>query len=356
MKPVLLPPNQPRRFYAGGPAIAALRGTISHDDHVPEDWVGSTTTVFGHARTGLSVLSDGTVLADAIAANPEAFLGPDHVSAFGPDPAVLVKLLDAGERLPVHVHPDRGFAARHLECHHGKTEAWVVVETSVPDPVVYLGFRAEVDAGVVAAWVDGQDTAALLGALNRVPVRPGDSVLVPAGTPHAIGAGVFIVELQEPTDFSVLLEWEGFDIDGRADGHLGLGMELALQSVDRSAWDDDRLRYHRTDRPVPPDRGGVRPLLPTDADPFFRAERVRPDPIARLDPGLSFLVTLDGSGELSTESGGDMPLRRGQTVLVPHAVGAAAVSGDLDVIRCRPPAPEHALREPDSGAPARRTA
>ena len=356
MKPMLLPPNQPRRFYAGGPAIAALRGTISNDDHVPEDWVGSTTTLFGHARTGLSVLSDGTVLADAVAANPEAFFGPDHVSAFGPDPAVLVKLLDAGERLPVHVHPDRSFAARHLDCRHGKTEAWVVVEASGPDPVVYLGFRAEVDAGTVAAWVDRQDTAALLDALNRVAVRPGDTVLVPAGTPHAIGGGVLTVELQEPTDFSVLLEWEGFEIDGRSDGHLGLGMELALQSVDRSAWDGDRLRHHRTDRPAPADRGGVRPLLPTDADPFFRAERVRPDPIARLDPGFSILVTLGGSGELSTQAGGDMPLRRGQTVLVAHAAGAAAVSGDLDVVRCRPPTPEHAPRQPDSGAPARHTA
>jgi hypothetical protein len=52
---------------------------------------------------------------------------------------VLVKLLDAGERLPVHAHPDRAFALRHLDCRNGKTEAWVVVGTSVADPVVYLG-------------------------------------------------------------------------------------------------------------------------------------------------------------------------------------------------------------------------
>lgn len=357
MRPVLLPPNQLRRFYAGGPAIAALRGTVSIGEHAPEDWVGSTTTVFGRSRTGLSVLSDGTVLADAVATDPEAFLGPDHVAAFGADTAVLVKLLDAGERLPVHVHPDRSFAAQHLDCRNGKTEAWVIVGASGPEPVVYLGFRSEADPETVAAWVNGQDTAALLDALNRFPVRPGDTVLVPAGTPHAIGAGLFLVELQEPTDFSVLLEWRDFEVDGRTDGHLGLGMDLALQAVDRSAWDHDRVRRCRTDRPVPAVlRGGVRPLLPTDADPFFRAERVRPEPTARLDPAFSILVALDGTGELRTEAGGTMPLRRGQTVLVPYAAGAAAVSGDLDVVRCRPPAPEHAPPEPAAGDPARHAA
>ena len=342
MKPVPLPPNQLHHFYAGGAAIAAFRGTAPTDDHAPEDWVGSATTMFGQPRAGLSVLADGTLLAEAIAADPEAYLGSEHVAAFGPHPALLVKLLDAGQRLPVHVHPDRAFAASHLGCRNGKTEAWVVVETRDPDPVVYLGFREAVEAGMLAAWVDGQETTALLGALHRIPVRAGDTVLVPAGTPHAIGPGVFIVELQEPTDFSVLLEWDGFDIDGRGKGHLGLGMDVALRCVDRGAWDRDRIRHHCTDRPAPPDRfGGVRPLFPVDADPFFRAERVLPDPVARLDQAFSILAAVDGSGRLETAAGDAMPLRRGQTVLLPHAAGATTVSGAVHVVRCRPPAPHH---------------
>jgi mannose-6-phosphate isomerase len=339
MRPVLLPPNQLHHFYAGGAAIAAFRSAAPTDDHAPEDWVGSTTTMFGQSRAGLSALADGTLLADAVAADPEAYLGPDHAAAFGPHPGVLVKLLDAGQRLPVHVHPDRAFASRHLGCRNGKTEAWVVVETGGPDAVVYLGFRESVDAGTVARWVDGQQTTELLTALNRVPVRTGDTVLVPAGTPHAIGTGVFIVELQEPTDFSVLLEWEGFAIDGRAAGHLGLGMDLALQCVDHSAWDHDRITHHCTDRPAPADTtGGVRPLFPADADAFFRAERVLPDPVARLDQAFSILVAIDGAGRLETTAGDAMPLRRGQTVLLPHAAGAATVSGAVHVVRCRPPA------------------
>src|ERR1019366_9728842 len=82
----------------------------------PEDWVGSVTRRFGRAPTGLSRLEDGRLLADAVARDPVAFLGPDHVEASGVDTGLLVKLLDTAERLIVHSHPDRDFAKRHLGC------------------------------------------------------------------------------------------------------------------------------------------------------------------------------------------------------------------------------------------------
>ena len=110
MKPLLLPPNQFHRFYRGGARIDALRGVPEGEDGRPEDWIGSTATSFGSGTEGLSRLEDGTLLRDAIAADPEAYLGPDHVERFGADPALLVKLLDAGQRLPVHFHPGRRFA------------------------------------------------------------------------------------------------------------------------------------------------------------------------------------------------------------------------------------------------------
>src|SRR5207302_407045 len=71
---------------------------------------------------------------------PEAWLGAAHVQRYGADPALLVKLLDAGPRLPLHVHPDRRFATAHLASPYGKTEAWVTVD-AVPDASVHLGFR-----------------------------------------------------------------------------------------------------------------------------------------------------------------------------------------------------------------------
>src|SRR5919204_1799608 len=279
MRPMKLPANQFRRFYRGGSTIARFRGSAAaeEEEYVPEDWVGSATAAFGSDTDGPSRLPDGRMLRDALAADPEAFLGLAHVERFGADPALLVKLLDAGQRLPVHCHPNREFARRHLDCPFGKTEAWVITEVRGSSPAVHLGFVEEVDPATLAGWVERQETATMLDALHRLAVAPGDAVLVPAGVPHAIGEGVFLVELQEPTDFSVLLEWAGFAIDGRADGHLALGFDVALQCVDRSGWRPEalaRLRRGRRDgRPVGPGRDL---LLPAEADPFFRAERLQP--------------------------------------------------------------------------------
>ena len=342
MKPIPLAANRFPRFYRGGSAIDELRGRTPGADgaFLPEDWVGSTTAAFGSAGDGLTRLDDGRTLREAIGSDPEGFLGPGHAEAYGADPALLVKLLHAGERLPVHCHPDRDFARRHLDCPWGKTEAWVIVGADGPDPVVHLGFREDMDPGRLAGLVEAQRVEALLAGLNIIPVAPGDAVLIPAGIPHAIGRGVLLVELQEPTDLSVLLEWDGFAIDGRVDGHLGLGFDLALGCVDRSGWSPARLdRLRRRRGPVRP---GAERLFPAEADPFFRAERLRPDPAAALEAAFSILVVTNGSGQLETH-GGSLELGRGDTVLIPFAAGPGAVRGRLEAVRCLPP-------DPDAGA------
>ncbi|RKT57231.1 class I mannose-6-phosphate isomerase [Saccharothrix australiensis] len=325
--PVALPANQPDQFYRGGAAIAALRGDPAARQG-PEDWVASTTTLFGQDEAGLSRLPDGRWLRDAVRADPVAWLGDAHVAAFGPDTALLVKLLDAGQRLPVHCHPSDAFAAEHLACRHGKTEAWVVVGTSGPDPLVHIGFREDVPAPVIADWVSTQDSAAMLGALNAVSVKPGDTVFVPAGVPHAIGEGVFVVELQQPTDFSVTLEWRGFLADPDA-WHLGLGGATALACVDRRAKHVEDL-FTRTGSRAAPSVN----LLRAKADPFFRADRLHVSGALTLEPSFAVLVVLEGEGVLDS-----LPLRRGSTVVVPHAAGGSALTGDLVAVRCRPPLP-----------------
>jgi mannose-6-phosphate isomerase len=339
VKPIRLAANRFPRFYRGGPAIDALRGTTppAGAAFLPEDWVGSTTAAFGSDGDGLTRLEDGRTLREAVAADPEGFFGRGHAEAYGDSPALLVKLLHAGERLPVHCHPDRDFARRHLGCPWGKTEAWVIAATEGPDAVVHLGFREAMDPERLAGLVAGQRVEALLASLNAVPMATGDTVLVPAGLPHAIGQGVLLVELQEPTDLSVLLEWEGFAVDGRRDGHLGLGFELALGCVDRSGWSPTRVARLRGGRG--PDRPGAERLFPAEADPYFRAERLSPDPAVRLEAAFSILVVTGGSGELET-AGGSLELGRGDTVLVPFAAGPGEVRGRLAAVRCLPPTPE----------------
>jgi mannose-6-phosphate isomerase len=334
VKPLSLPPNQFHRFYRGGARIAELRGVRHHDDHAPEDWVGSVTTTFGSDEQGLSRLQDGRLLAEAIASDPTSFLGPAHVESRGSDTALLVKLLDAGERLPVHFHPDRRFARDRLGSRYGKTEAWVVVAADGDEPAVHLGLRDAVDADTLGGWVVRQEIPKLLGALNRVSVAAGDTFFVPAGLLHVIGDGLLIVELQEPSDLSVLLEWQGFKLDGPAEGHLGLGFDSALSAASFDRLPPDRLEALRGRRGA--EGGGIDRLFPAEADAFFRAQRIRPKPSCTLDREFSIVVVLEGVGRLSSE-GGSMALARGDTVLVPWAAGETSIEGELEAVRCLPP-------------------
>jgi len=338
---ILLPPNQPERFYRGGPAIARFRGVPAGADHVPEDWVGSTTAVLGGDGSGPTVLPDGRPLADAIAAAPGAFLGVEHVRMFGADPAVLVKLLDAGERLPVHAHPDREFARRYLGAPYGKAEAWLILAAEGDGATLRLGFREDVDRATLAGWVARQDVPAMLDALHELRVAPGDSVYVPAGTPHAIGEGVLMVEVQEPSDLGVMLEWSRFGLE--PDGAtMGLGFDVALGCVRRTAVGRDELAsWRRSSAGAPETRVGARAAVPPEAERFFRAEWLRPDPTVALEPSFAILVAVEGAGRLETEAGG-LDVAAGETVLVAHAAGAAELSGDLAAIRCLPPLPEEA--------------
>lgn len=326
MKPVLLPSQRPpERFYRGGAGIGEFRGEPVTAAREPEDWVGSTTSVRGERMQGLTVLPDGRLLRDAVAVDPVFWLGAPHAARWGADTRLLVKLLDAGQRLPVHAHPHDDFAAAHLGAAHGKAEAWYILRGGP----VHIGLREDVMVHRLAALVSSQDVDGLLGLLHRIEVNDGDVVWVPPGELHAIGEGVLLLEVQQPEDLSILLEWEGFAIDGAAHGHLGLGFGLALAAVSRRGRSTAEMTalVHRA-----PASGSV---LPADADRYFRLER---QPIAaegRIERGFAIVVVTEGEVEISGERYG-----RGATLLVPDAAGTLDVTGKGEVLIARPPAPE----------------
>ena len=334
--PVLLPSNQFDHFYLGGDRIKALRGGPGGPRR-PEEWLASTTTRAGEAPQGLSRLPDGTLLADAVAADPMAWLGPEHVVRFGAEGVeLLVKLIDAGQRLPVHVHPTREWAREHLGLAHGKTEAWVVVDAD-PGAVVGLGLRTPMSRDELLALVQAHDSAALVDAVHSRPARPGDGILVPAGTPHYIGEGVFVVEVQEPTDLSILLEWEGFAVDGDVDGHLGVGFEAAVTAVDARVWSPQDV--DACVRSLPAGATGLVPALVDDAEPYFRAEWVEPGGSPDVPAGFAVLVVLEGAGAVQAGEH-RLGLGRGDVAVVPYSAGGWALSGDVRGVLCRPPAPD----------------
>ena len=326
----LLQPNRPAdRFYRGGSRIDEFRSHAEHAEYTPEDWVASTTSVRGEHATGQTRLPDGRLLREAIAEDPTGWLGADHVGSFGSDTMLLVKLLDAGQRLPIHAHPDREFARRELAAAHGKAEAWFILSPGD----IHLGLTRDFDTAELLDLVARQDTEELLASMHRVPVSRGDRVFVPPGVLHAIGEGILLAEVQEPEDLSILLEWRGFELDGAHDGHLGLGFERALRAVEthRRSTEEIRQLVRRA-------AAGTTRCLPEEADAFFRLDEVGIARRAELEAGFAVVIVVEGSLHLagSQES---IEAPAGSTLLIPASAGPVALTGKGTVLVARPPAP-----------------
>jgi mannose-6-phosphate isomerase len=308
-----LTPTRVHRFYRGGALLGELHGELAEDDFFPEEWVGSITSASNPGRDdpgeGLTRLADGRLLRDAVEADPVAWLGEEHVARFGASTGLLVKLLDSAERLPVHAHPDREFARRRLDSQFGKTEAWFVLRTRDDDAEVWVGLREPLERERYLAWIAAQDTDALLGSLNRLTVRPLDVVYVPAGVPHALGAGILIAEVQEPTDFSLLCEWKGFPI-APEDSHLGLGWDVAVEALDLGAHEPIRS-------------------LPSEAAAFFGV-----DERAQAAGRFAVILVVEGAGRID---GADA--HPGDAFAVPASTAELRVEGDLRVLRFLAPDP-----------------
>jgi mannose-6-phosphate isomerase len=222
-----LPPTRVWRTYPGGRTLDELAGTASPaDTHLAEDWIASSTIAKNPPeapsppRAGVSsvlVGHDTTPhdFAALLASDPAYFLGAAHVAKYGAQPQVLVKFLDSGTRLHFQVHPTREFARRLLGAPSGKTEAYHVL--SVRDPsstageatgYIYVGFQRPPTPAQLRDAIATQNLAAIEACFDKIPVSPGDTFIIPGGTPHALGAGVFMVEIQEPSDLVVRFEFE----------------------------------------------------------------------------------------------------------------------------------------------------
>jgi mannose-6-phosphate isomerase len=334
--PLVLDDNRVPVYYAGGAGIDDFRGTAGSAG--PEDWVGSLTALPaailppGHpGDTGVSRTRLGS-LRDLVAADPAGWLGERLAAAYGGHSGLLVKLLDAGERLPVHCHPSRAFAREHLGSLFGKTEGWIVL-AATGDARVWLGLRDRADRADLRRWIADQDTTAMLAAMNELTVHPGQVLYVPAGLPHAIGPGVMITELQEPTSFSVLADHTAFGLDADA-ATLGLGWDLALSCFDLDGYAGRLDELLPARRPLIP---GVASLFAVEADTYFRAWLVECAGAVTLpEAGFAVVVVTAGDGELRW-SGGSLPVTRGQTLVVPAAAGAPEFRGEVAAIVCRPP-------------------
>jgi mannose-6-phosphate isomerase len=259
-KLVLLPPNRVWRTYPGGATLDRLAGIAApQDSHLAEDWIGSVTrsTIPGREQfhEGVSSVVVGGKTHDfreLIASDAEYFLGAAHLARHGAAPMLLVKFLDSAIRLHFQCHPSREFAQRFLNSPSGKTEAYHIlgVREGVTAPYFYMGFQQPPAPDDLRRWIETQDTAAMERCFEKIPVEVGDTFLIPGGFPHALGEGVFMIEIQEPTDFAVRYEFEraGYVLPEAA-RFMGRGLDFGLSLINFNRYPRETIERDYRCRP-----------------------------------------------------------------------------------------------------------
>ncbi len=236
--PFLLDNPRAWRTYLGGRMLDALHGDSNGEDgHFPEEWILSTVAARNAGREqfpeeGMSHLRGTDVtLRSVLESDTEGYLGK---GAAQPTLGVLTKLIDSAERLTLQVHPDKPTALRLFQSQYGKTECWHILSghpVNGEEPCIYYGFQPDMTRARWEALFHAQDIPGMLAGMQKYPVHPGDTILIEGGMPHAIGAGCFLVEIQEPTDYTIRVERttpSGFAV---ADSmcHQGLGFEKMFE-------------------------------------------------------------------------------------------------------------------------------
>ena len=230
LRPVFFKRNRVFRVYLGGKLFHDFLGDAPVDGNEPEEWICSSVRAINPGHTdpleGISLRAeDGKPFNELLAEHPQEYLGDRK------DLGVLVKFLDSAIRLPMQVHPTRDFSRKNFNSPYGKAEACLILATR-PDACIYFGFdrqgsRDEFSAGGEASE---NDKEAMTAFVNKVPVQTGDVFFVGAGVIHAIGAGCLILEVQEPTDFTIQPEyWCGDYHLNAQEMYLGLDREVALE-------------------------------------------------------------------------------------------------------------------------------
>jgi mannose-6-phosphate isomerase len=252
----------------------------------------------------------GQTLRDLVRDRGAELLGP----GVGPREQfpLLVKFLDAHQVLSVQVHPDddRG---RRLANDNGKTETWVVVHAD-PGSKIYAGLKPGTTRSDLASAIEAGTVESVL---HSFPARAGDCILIPAGTVHAIGAGVVLAEVQQMSDATFRLhDWGRLGPDGKP---RQLHLAEALESIDFEA--GPVLPMSTTPEPMP---GGVRERLSRSA--YFALERLTLDGPTTIGDPERFTIVVGLEGEVDVRSGDtSVTLELGNTLLLPASIGPCDV-------------------------------
>ncbi len=312
--PLLLSPAY-KDYLWGGEKLKGAYGKQTAMTPLAESWEVSCHP------DGPSVVMNGPwagrTLADYLAAHP-ADQG-ERALAYGEFP-LLIKFIDAAKPLSVQVHPGDDYA-RQYENAQGKTEMWYVAEAE-EGAGIYYGFK---EAITLQQMKEAIAASTLTEALNWAPAKKGDVFFIPAGTVHAIGAGLLIAEVQQSSN----LTYRVYDY-----GRLGADGKPRALHIDKALAVSKREYPHAdsgAEDPVAIPGGESQVLVRCER---FTVSRLRvKGAMAGMCGRESFraLLCLAGEGAVLWD-GQAVALRQGQSVFLPAGLGAYSLAGEMELL------------------------
>lgn len=319
--PLKFKPRIKERIW-GGSAILRKKGKatarLAKDRPYGESW--DLSSVKGDVSVVANGMLKGNNLEEIIEVYMGDLVGESIFERYGLEFPLLIKYLDCQDRLSVQVHPDDALAEeRHNS--YGKTEAWYVVDCK-PGAAIYLGFK-NLDI-TREEYIAAVSESRLEELLNRVEVAPGDVFFIPAGTVHALGAGLEVVEVQQTSDITYrIYDWDRVDASGKG---RELHTALAVDAIDFEA--DAELLHKRYNLP----KGGESTVI---TSPYFTMTLHDVDNHKTLDRSYldSFVVyiALRGSAKIVAD-GIEETIVEGEVVLVPAEVNEITFEGDARIM------------------------
>lgn len=344
-EPIFFERNRVYRIYLGGkPFKDIFRDGYDdgEDNYFPEEWVASKVRAinpryFGE-RDGVSRVKGTDIFFDDLLRDYPAEL------TGGRKYDCLVKFLDSAIRLPFQVHPTKSFSKENFHSEYGKTEAWLVVATR-PGAKLYFGFKDRMTKQKLSQLEERSETERdIMGEqLMGVDCHVGDIWLIKAGLIHAIGAGCTIIEIQEPTDFTIQPErWCGDYHISYEEEYIGLDKDRALDCVNYDIYGAKAVEYAKVSPKVVRDESGYKKetLISYDDTPCFMQNRhtVYGGGAFALDYGPAVYICIEGEGELRGDSY-NRRIKRGEYFFLPYAAqGKFSVASDdrAVLIECLP--------------------
>lgn len=333
--PIFFERNRVGRVYTGGKLFGNFFGDEAKDGFFPEEWIASSVKALNKEMAseyeGISKVKDTDIYFDELIKKyPKEMLGSSEKMR------ILVKILDSAVRLPAQAHPDKDFSRKHFNSEYGKTESWIILDTR-ENARIYFGFKDGVDKDIFAKAIDDSETDkdAMERLMEYSEPKVGDVFLVPAKTVHAIGAGCLILEVQEPTDFTIQPEhWCDEYKLNEQEMYIGLDKNTALECFDFEKAPDTRL----TPKVIREDVGvKVENLITPNETDCFIINRITVNGGAytlNVNDSYGVYIVTDGNGEITGENY-QKKLQKGDYFFMPACVmDKFKISGNLEIVEC----------------------